>query len=212
MMGEKRETRIRKWIGRHGVVLSRGTKRERRFTIRKQELELPRYRYDLRPVKLLPTLQRPGGWTRRRKEHEVWRVDLAGWESGRKNHTLVLAELKVGCATTRCLRQLMQYVNYAEWLLREMSPAEFGRFRYEDFDYPSLKRSPDIVGILLARDFEKEIYWSFPHGCRHEILLVRYALTDMRRKVGVADIDFFDETDHLAQHWTERGQQLRTHG
>ncbi len=188
-----RESDLRDWIQKHGITIGKATQ----FTFPSAEVVLPHFSEP--PQKLLPNFP-----AMLAGETGPFRADLLGWRRGNKARGLVVAELKMGKACGDDVLQLLSYMNYLKWLARRLPDVNLRELR-QRIQYPDLRASTRVTGILVARDFDYNLWWALPQSRSMELLLVRHDIVRQTqgKAVGIKEVRFLDYKRKMRDHWSK---------
>ena len=188
-----KESDRRDWIKKHGITIGKATQ----FTFPNAEVVLPSFLEP--PQKPLPNFpemleMRTG----------PFRADLLGWRWRQKARGIVVAELKMGKACGDDVLQLLSYMNYLKWLARRLPDVNLRELR-QRIQYPDLRASTRVTGILVARDFDYNLWWALPQSRSMELLLVRHDIVRQTqgKAVGIKEVRFLDYKRKMRDHWSK---------
>lgn len=184
------EDQLRDWIKMNGLSVGR-----RRFEFTAAEFGLPHF--DEPPQAALP-----GFDAELAKTDVPFRVDLIGWQLGSKEHPVALAELKMGPARRGDIGQIVSYMHYFSWLQGHLGQANLAKLASKA-GHPELAPTTPIIGLLVAADFDYDLWWSVPPLRKMTLVLVRHDIVKEIRgdAKGIRDVHFLDFTAKMRAHW-----------
>jgi hypothetical protein len=184
------ERQLRDWIQEHGLVLRRS-----RYTLGAAEVGLPHL--DEPPQQPLP-----GFGAMLAQDGVPYKVDLVGWQHDHKADGVVLAELKIGPAQPSHVLQIVSYMNYLRWMLRHL-PQPNLEVLAKRIGYPRLQPNTPVTGLLVAAEFDYDLWWSVPPLRGTKLILVRHDIDkETRGKAdGIKHVRFLDFTRKMREHW-----------
>lgn len=184
------ERQLRDWIRAHDMLLGR-----RKYTFGAAEV-------GLRHLDAPPQAPLNGFEPVPVQKDVPFRVDPVGEQESPKAEGVVLVELKIGPAQRSHILQIVSYMNYFRWLQRRLPKPNLQALGPK-IGCPHLQPNTPVTGLLVAAEFDYDLWWSVPPLRGTKLILVRHDIDkETRGKAeGIKRVRFLDFTRKMREHW-----------